>query len=331
MNAARPIETREQILQRFTRLQKQHLQRQSQVTTKEALAAQREERSIVDAASTHTVENIVKGLADLQLTFDHIIEQTALQLAGESDRLAQLRQAIQVETARLARLNEIQVAADALDILTREQADQSRQFDAQMTQESTALDTRIDETREKWSREADAFARTVAEEDTATERSRQQEASDYTYNRDRRLKMEADAFAQRERQIAREHTEEAEVREADWTDRRALLAAQAEQHKTDLARIAAFPALLEQTQKDVREAAIKKADRQARIEAELLEEEVKSNRKVFAFQVDVLQKKIDRNDEEIAQLEMRLAEARGQAQALAAKAVSAPTPALAIA
>lgn len=328
MNVARELETKDQILQQFGRLQDVHRRRLSRIATKEEEAVQTEDRAIVDAASAHTVENIVKGLADLQLTFDRVIEDTAQRLESESDLLGQMRRAIEVETQRLAHLKEIQIAADALDILRQEQDDQVRQFEQNAAEERSGLEHTVEDAHEKWAREALAFKQAVMDEDQATQRAREQEVADHDYNLKRRLQMEADAFAQRTRQVEREQAEEGEIRAADWSERRAILKAESSQYKADTARIEAFPALLEQTRKTAREEAIKKTDRQARTEAELLEEEVKSNRKVYAFQIETLESKIARYDEEIAQLESRLSAAQKQAQDLAAQALSTPTPVL---
>ena len=205
MNATRMIETKDQILQQFVRLQEEYEALASRIETKEEEAVRREDREVVAAANEHTVENIVTGLANLQLSFSTVIQDTSTQLSTEASRLEQLRRAIQVETTRLDQLKNVQIAADALDILKQEQAETTRAFDADSAQRLADLDQTVSEARVGWEKEQAGFVQSVADFDAALQRKRELEEADYSYTLARKLEQEADAFARRQRTVARNH------------------------------------------------------------------------------------------------------------------------------
>ena len=322
MNATRMIETKDQILQQFVRLQEEYEALASRIETKEEEAVRREDREVVAAANEHTVENIVTGLANLQLSFSTVIQDTSTQLSTEASRLEQLRRAIQVETTRLDQLKNVQIAADALDILKQEQAETTRAFDADSAQRLADLDQTVSEARVGWEKEQAGFVQSVADFDAALQRKRELEEADYSYTLARKLEQEADAFARRQRTVARNHAEEQETRDADWAEREAALSEQQAQYQSDLKRIEAFPAKLEQVKKTARESAIKKTAREAEIQASLRAEEVASQQKVLAYTVESHKGKVARNAAEIERLEGKLAALREQAQQLATKALT---------
>lgn len=322
MNATRMIETKDQILQQFVRLQEEYEALASRIETKEEEAVRREDREVVAAANGHTVEHIVTGLANLQLSFSTIIQDTSTQLQTESTRLEQLRRAIQVESSRLDQLKNVQIAADALDILKQEQAETTRSFEADSAQRLEDFGLTVSEARASWEKEQAAFLQSVTDHDAELKRTREEEEADYSYTLARALEQEADAFAKRQRTVAREHAEQQEAHDADWAERETALAEQQAQYEADRKRIEAFPAKLEQLKKTAREAAIKKTAREAEIQASLLAEEVASQQKVLSYTVESHKAKVARNTAEIERLEGKLAALRDQAQQLATKALT---------
>lgn len=325
MNATRTIATKDQILQAYRRLQEEYRREATRIATREEEAIKAEDRTVVAAASGYTVENIVKGLADLQLTFSRIIEDTADRLETESGRLGQLRRAITVETAHLEHLRQVRLAADALDILKQETAETLRSFDERAEADKTALLTEQEQTRQAWAAAEEDHERAVSEHNLQLARTRQRDEADFDYNRQRSRTVEADAFEQRRRRILREQTEEDENRRADWTAREAALAEGQADFEKNRARLEGFSALLEEARKTAREEAIKKTDRQARVAASLEEKSVEARRRFFTFKIETLNTHIARNDAEIERLQARLAEARTRAATLATSALTTST------
>jgi len=322
MNATRMIETKDQILQQFARLQAEYAALAAKIETREEEASRREDREVVAAANKHTVEDIVTGLAGLQLRFSTIIQDTSEQLSAESERLEQLRRAILVETRRLEQLKQVQIAADAVDILKQEQAEQTRAFEADSADRKAALEQTVSDSRASWEVDQAAFVQRIADEDAALTLAREEEEADHRYALARKLEEAADDFALRRRTVAREQAEALEACEADWAAREDTLAAQQEQHAVDQKRIEAFPAQLEAAKKAAREQAIKKAARDAETAASLLAEEVTSQHKVLGYQVAVHKAKVTRNAEEIERLEAQLSALRLQAQQRATQALT---------
>ncbi|MFT5682955.1 MAG: hypothetical protein ACI8RZ_003879 [Myxococcota bacterium] len=325
MNATRTLATKDQILQAYRRLQEEYRREATRIATREEEALKVEDRTIVAAASGYTVENIVKGLADLQLTFNRIIEDTADRLETESDRLGQLRRAITVETAHLEHLREVRLAADALDILKQETTETQRRFEERAQADTAALIDEREKTRQSWSVADDAHERSGTEYSLKLTRARQLSEADFDYSRQRSRTVEADAFEKRRRQVLREQTEEDENHLADWTAREAALTEGQTDFDKNKVRLEAFGALLEGTRKTAREEAIKKADRHARVAASLEEKSIEARRRFFTFKIETLTARITRNDAEIDRLQARLAEARTRSATLATSALTPST------
>ena len=82
----RSIQQKGQVWQEFQELLAKQKRANSKITTKEEIATREQEKAIVETASTYTVEGIVTGLADLQLTLDRTLDQLMGQLGDESGR-----------------------------------------------------------------------------------------------------------------------------------------------------------------------------------------------------------------------------------------------------
>lgn len=73
----------------------------------------------------YTVDNIVNGMASLQLGFGSVISELAENLTTELAKLAELKKEIAVEQEQLQHHNKIRLVADALHILNQEQEELS--------------------------------------------------------------------------------------------------------------------------------------------------------------------------------------------------------------
>ena len=179
---------KDRILQAFQQLLATHKQTRSGVATKQDVAEREAERTIVEKASTYTVENIVKGLADLQLSFGNAVDSLTAQLAGEAPKLQELRQAIQIETRHLDQLRHIRTAADALDILTQEHEEKTRAFTEQSQQEQKMLDQEIIAAKHAWRQEQEEFDAALQQRQALLKKEREQEEADYQYDLERQRK-----------------------------------------------------------------------------------------------------------------------------------------------
>ncbi len=113
-------DSKQQLVQAFQLIIRERKKLESKIATKPEEAEKAKNQEILTAASTYTVDIIVKALADLQLGFGSIINALSEKLAQDNSKLDELNQAIVIETKRLQELQQIRTVAYTLDIFTQE-------------------------------------------------------------------------------------------------------------------------------------------------------------------------------------------------------------------
>jgi hypothetical protein len=93
-------DSKNQILTAFNRLLHEYQQQESKVATKEEEAEKVKDRELLIKTTDYTVDNIINGMAALQLNFGGIINELTTELTTESDKLEELKKSIEVETKR---------------------------------------------------------------------------------------------------------------------------------------------------------------------------------------------------------------------------------------
>lgn len=324
MALAHEPKTREEIQKEFNQLLRTHEQRASQISTKAEEAVQVKDRELVERAAGYTVETIINSLARLQLGFGSAVEAIAGQLETESNKLGELRRAIEVETQRLEQLRSTVVAAEALAILKQDSqqklaalAAEAEQARKQLADEQAAL-------REQWQREREEAQAAAAEHEAAQVKERRQAEEEHKYERERLAKIEADENAAKRTALERKLTDDAAIKNKDWAGREKALekrAAEIEQLRT---KVAGFAAELEAAVTKAREKAIAAVNREAKFELEMVEKEHDANVKVFELKVKTLEERIARQTALIADLNVKLDATIAKSQGLAEQAFKRP-------
>ena len=110
--------SRDEVLKSFSPLLQKHLQQAAQPATKAEAAERVKLREAVERAAQYTSETIIKGLAELQVSFGVAVEALAERLASEASKLDELRRAIAAESARVEDLRHVRIAAEAVEFCT---------------------------------------------------------------------------------------------------------------------------------------------------------------------------------------------------------------------
>ena len=118
----------QEILNAFQSLVEKQKTLDAQIETRAEEASRKQDEAIVEQAATYSVEGIVKGLADLQLSFDDDLDGLADTLTQESEKLNELQRAIVVANQQLTYLQDVQIAAEALVILKQKQEEEDANF-----------------------------------------------------------------------------------------------------------------------------------------------------------------------------------------------------------
>jgi hypothetical protein len=317
--------SKDEIMSLFHQLVEEHQGQTSRVVTKEEQVARAKERQIVDDASKYTVESIVKGVAELQLTFGTKVDELLARLLEENAKLEELRQAIEIETRHAKFVNDVKIAADALHVQTLENKEELRQREEEQNAKRQTLNQEIENTKAKWEKERKQLEISRKESEEQEKKNRAKGEADFIYDLERKHKVETDAFNEKKRKIERDISETTQTKEKAWAEREKALAEKKAEFEANQARIATLPQELEDAVKKAREESIKDAHSDARVKARLLEKEVEANRKVYELQIKSLEEQATKLQAQIDSLTTQLQTANREVQELAIRAVEGST------
>ena len=313
--------SREEIEKAFSTLLRAHRQSAGQITTRAEAAERGRDREIVEQASGYTVDNIVKGLAELQLEFSKALEDLSDRMESESAKVGQLQRAIEVERARLAELESLTVAAEALSVLEQDHARKLAELEAKTAEDQAELDAKIAETKAQWEHDAAERAEEAAAFTARRDADRKQAEEEHSYALAREDKLAADRNAEAKRDLERELSAATADKDKDWTSREAALDARAQEIEALRAKVAGKDEAIEKAESDARAAAISSVKRDAAHEAELAARDLAADTEVFGLEIENLEATIAEQTKELEGLSSRLRDALGQAQKLASQAL----------
>ncbi|MEE8410322.1 MAG: hypothetical protein V3T05_11995 [Myxococcota bacterium] len=308
------VEAYSELLERYRDLEKQ-------APPSKVRAEAKRRQQVVEGAQEWTVERVISSTGDLKLGVNTALDNIALQLTSQSERLAQIDLAIEVQTSRLAELHDIDVAADSLAVLLA-QHEQSEQEHAER------LQARQDEARETFdTAKADVLAQiNSAKEAFAAETERTRlgwEEEQRLHDRDQtrtREEHEYEAKLQRLRE-ARAFEEEKAGREKELSEREQRVATQ----EHDLARLNAeldaVPGRIEKAVAEAKKAARAEATREAEITAQLLEREGATRDQVATLKIANFEAKVAEQATRIAELTRQAELASNKVETIATKAI----------
>ncbi len=90
MNKVTPKESKDQILAAFNQLLTERKKSESKVETKEQEAEKEKNQQLLETVAGYTIDNIVNGMAALQLDFGSAMDELSQKLETESGKLDEL-------------------------------------------------------------------------------------------------------------------------------------------------------------------------------------------------------------------------------------------------
>jgi hypothetical protein len=320
MTIAASKDGKQQLMQAFQQILVERKKLESKIATKLEVADKVKNKQILEAASTYTVDSIVKSLADLQLEFGSIVNSLSQKLGKENSKLDELNRAIEVETQYLQELQQIRTVADAVDVLTQEHQEKLRILEQHTTSKRETLEKEIAQTRKDWQREQAEYDEAGQAYNGLLVKQRQQETDEYQYKLENTRKINVDAYEARKRNLEREVLESTQEKDKNWAEREKLLKANEPLFAEYQKKVAAFPTELEEAAKKAREEAIRETGQKAKIEADLLEKEWEATKQSYELRIKSLEETIQKQVEQIEGISVQLQSTLKQAQDLAMRA-----------
>jgi len=310
------------LLQQFQKILTECKRQEYRVATKEEEAEKQENKQLLDVASTYTPDSIVRGFADLQLEFDTTVTTLSERLEAEAGKLEELRKAIEVETENLEQLRKVGIVADALHLLRREHQERLRALEDEVSRQRETLEKESTQTRKTWEKEQQEFETQVAESEAMLQKQRQQEEADYQYELQQQHKIDADEYERQQRELETNLAQQTREKEKDWTEREAFLTANRETFDENKQQADTFEAQLKQAFEKAKEDAIRDVNRDATVQANLLEKEWEGAKQGYEVKIATLEATIQRQDERIVELSTQLQTASQQSRELSVQAFS---------
>jgi hypothetical protein len=316
-----PNYDKNQILQQFNQLLAERKTAEAPIAVKQKQLQLEADQRTLEMASTHTVESIVKGLADLQLDFKSRVDDISGKLSAEVSKLVELKRAIQVAKQHLDELQKIRIAAEALNILIQENEQKSAIFENEAGQKRQNLESEIVTTKADWKKEQEEFEAANKERQERLKKERKKNEADYKYEVERKRKIELDKHEEKKRILERKLVEESEKYESDWAEREKILAGQKAELEKYQAMVVTSEKELEDAVQKAQAEAIKEAQEKAALAADLFEKEVTANREVYELNIKSLEESVATQAKQIEDLNAQLQAAVKQSQELAFKTV----------
>jgi hypothetical protein len=275
----------------------------------------------VERVSTYTVENIIKGLAELNVSVGKAFSDLAEKLVNEANKLTELRKAIEIESSTLKEIHDITLAANTLSALIEAQNERKVTFEREMAEKQQQFEADMIRKREEWKKEQVEHDLTVKERDAVQKKQREREQEEYEYNLALARKKDADAYTGEQAALRKKLTEERAAFEKETAERSATIAAREAEFAELKKKVEQFPKELAEAVKKAADEARAAAQRQAQVEANLKEKEVEGDKRVAALKIASLEEVVAKQAAQIEALAKQLAAANTQVQDIAVKAI----------
>lgn len=320
MSLANVRDSKDTIAIAFNQLLHQYQQNDSKIATKEEEAEKKKNQQLLSKTRDYTVDRIVNGMAALQLSFSGIVAELADNLTTESNKLDELKKAIAVEQNHLQELNKVRLVADALHILNQEHQEKIVSLRTQTAREKETIAKEIAQTRKEWKQEQANFENRVQEAAELLTKQREEEQADYQYELERQRTIEHDEHEDSKRFQERELVEQEIINNQNWLEREKYLTDNKKEFIKNKEQIDSFEAKLKEESSRAKGNAIKEADSKYKVEVELKEKEWSANHQGYELKIESLAAVIERQAQQITEINAQLQEVNTQAQNLAMQA-----------
>lgn len=318
--AARPVRSKAEVKQEFAGIQKEVEMVRETTDTKTAEFGRQQEANVRQSVEGISVEAVVQKLSNLGVEISRALSGVSEQLTQEVNRLASVREAVELEREELHRLHKIDVAATALDQLVQDYTREKQKFDAEIAVQ-----------RQDWEQESEAAEGERKEQEDAVKKQRQRENEDFEYKKALERKKAQDKYDEEQRLLEKKNQEKQEAFDKSWQQREAALKAQEE----ELARLRKeseqFPARLKNETSAAAEHAAHETSAQFEQKIVLLKKDAESEGKLAALQIKTLEAIIAQLTSQLSDVHKQFAEAKQQVQDIAVKAIEGASGANALA
>lgn len=261
-------------------------------------------------------------LVELQVGFGGAVSELSEKLTTEAAKLQELRQAVAEEIQQLEALYDLdEIEEDTLDDLIETYEENSKTFEAELSQQREELEQEIQDLRQAWQKEQAEHQQAIKERNEDYERSRKREEQEYKYDLELRRNLDQDAYEQQQKTLYKELEEANQAQQQQWQEREKAIAQQEQRFDELKSKVDAFDQEKEAAVKKAKEQGKAIANNQVKVKADLQQLEIDGQKRFYDLRIESLQETIENQEARIHNLSQQLDAALKQVQDLAVKAI----------
>jgi chromosome segregation ATPase len=279
------------------------------------------EKQIIEKASGVSPENIIKGLADVQVSIGKSLTDLEQKLIAESNKFFELQQAISIETSKLKDLHDVVFQSNSLAALIQAQEERTQSFEKGMNEQRRGLEEELRLKRDEWRKEQTTHESFLKEREAQIKKQHERDEEEYKYRLQVERRKDTDEYGTKKLQLMQELDALKQRTEKELAEKRAVLTAQ-EKEVSDLrAQVAAFPRELEDAVKKAETALRAAIKQQSDFDVKLAAKEAEAEKKLQALKTANLEEIIAKQQSQITEITKQLQTATKQVQEMAVKAI----------
>ena len=287
-----------------------------------------EKQTLVKKVSEMTPDTIVRGISDLKLKVSASFDEVENSLLAEQKKLAEIRQAIEIQKIMIGELYQVKVTADSLAAMLLAHKEKKIQFDAETQEQKTELDQKREEfaaemTQKKagWDKEKTLIQAELKEEKEQSKKEHQREEEEYNYILQIKRRKEQDDYIEKRRKAELEFVSKTTETEKILHEREDAIAIKEQEFILLHTKVAKFEDDLAKAVKESEKNVSEKLKAQFGFEKELSLKEHEGLLKLKEQTIQTLENRIKEQESYIKQLTQKTELADKSVKDIAIKAI----------
>ena len=287
-----------------------------------------EKQTLVKKVSEMTPDSIVRGIADLKLKVATSFDQVEDSLLSEQKKLAEIRQAIEVQKTMIDELYKVKVTADSLAAMLLAHKEKKLQLEAEaqelkltLDQKREEFDSEMTQKKSDWDKEKARIQAELKEEKERARIEHQHEEEEYTYNLQLKRRKEQDDYTEKRRKAELEFVSKTTETEKNLHEREEAVATREQEFNLLHTKVAKFEDDLAKAVKDAEKSVTEKLKTQFGFAEELTLKEHEGLLKLKEQTIQTLENRIKEQEGYVKQLTQKTELADKSVKDIAIKAI----------
>lgn len=308
---ARPIKrSKAEVEREFTGVAAEVERSREQANPKAEEAAKLHDEEVRQAVEGISVDTVVQRVSALSIEVTKALAGVSEKLVEEAQRLASVREAVELERHELERLHKIDIAATSIDQLVQDYARRKDELEQEISAQRVA-----------WEEQTRNAERERREQEEALRKQRAREADEFEYKKAQERKKAQDKYEEEQRILERKNADKQEALEKSWAAREAAIREQEAEVARLREEVAQFSSRLAADVERARDEAVRQTEARFEQQVLVLRKDAEAEKRLADLRVKTLEETIAHQAASIASLQKQLDDAKGQVQEIAVRAI----------